>query len=300
MSSILARYLDPATLGRLAHRTLEPRGLVLGHLAGQHKSPLAGFAVEFAGHREYVPGDDLRHVDWRVYYRRDKYFVKQYEMETNLTCHLVVDASESMRYGEGDEQKLLYAARMTAALAKLVTAQSDRVSLAAFDEDVLTSVPAGNSPAQVLRFIDQLDALQPRRKTRLDECLHTLVGRMARREIVMVFSDFFTDLEALEPALQRLRYQKHEVVLFHVLHHDERTFRFDGQVRFRGLEGLEEVTTRPEELRALYLQALGSYLAQFDDVCRRNRVERVEVDTSRTMGDVLADYLNERSRIAVR
>ena len=116
----------------------------------------------------------------------------------------------------------------------------------------------------------------------------------------MVFSDFFTDLEALEPALQRLRYQKHEVVLFHVLHHDERTFRFDGQVRFRGLEGLEEVTTRPEELRALYLQALGSYLAQFDDVCRRNRVERVEVDTSRTMGDVLADYLNERSRIAVR
>lgn len=296
MSSILSRYLDPETLGRLANRSLEPRGLVLGHLAGGHKSPLAGFAVEFAGHREYVPGDDLRHLDWRVYYRREKFFIKQYEMETNLTCHLVVDASESMRYGEGDEQKLLYSSRAVAALAKLVTAQSDRVSMAAFDETVLTAVPAGNSPAQVLRFVDQLDKLEPRRKTKLEDCLNELVGRMARREIVMIFSDFFTDLDALEPALQRLRYQKHEVVLFHVLHHDELTFSFDGQVRFRGLEGLEELTTQPEELRALYLQALGRYIVQFDDVCRRNHVERIQVDTSRPVGDVLLDYLNERSR----
>jgi len=294
--SILARYLDPETLGRLGHRALEPRGLVLGHLAGSHKSPLAGFAVEFAGHREYVAGDDLRHLDWRVFYRRDKYFIKQYEMETNFTCHLVLDASESMRYGEGDEQKLLYAARMVAALAKLITGQSDQVSLAVIDESVKTVVPRSNSPAQVIRFAEQIDRIESRGGTKLDECLQELVGRMGRREIVMIFSDFFTDLAALEPVLQRLRYQKHEVVLFHVLHHDELAFEFEGQIRFRGLELPEELTTQPDQLRNLYLQALGEYVREFDEVCRRNRVERVPVDTSRTVGDVLTDYLNERSR----
>ena len=297
MSSILSRYLDPATLGRLSNRTLEPRGLVLGHLAGGHKSPLAGFAVEFAGHREYVAGDDLRHLDWRVFYRRDKYFVKQYEMETNLTCHLVLDASESMRYGEGDEQKLLFASRMVAVLAKLVTGRSDRVSMAAFDEQLITVVPASNSPSQVIRFANEIDRLEPRRTTQLESCITEFTGRPGRREIVMIFSDFLTDLEALEPALQRLRYQKHEVVLFHILHHDELTFRFEGQVRFRGLEGLEELTTQPDDLRSLYLQALAQYTNRFDDLCRANRVERVPVDTSRPVGEILADYLNERNRV---
>ena len=295
--SILSRYLDPQTLGRLAQRSLEPRGLVLGMLAGSHKSPLAGFAVEFAGHREYAPGDDLRHLDWRVYHRREKFFIKQYEMETNLTCHLVLDFSESMRYGEGDEQKMLYAARMAVILAKLITAQSDQVSLAALDEYVAGFLPPSSSPAQVIRFAEEIDRLEPRRGTKLDECLGQLVGRWGRREIVMIFSDFLTDLDALEPALQRLRYQKHEVVLFHVLHHDELTFHFDGQVRFRGLEGLEELTTQPEELRALYLQALGAHVARLDDLCRRNRIERVAVDTSLTVGDCLLDYLNQRHRL---
>jgi uncharacterized protein (DUF58 family) len=297
LSTILSRYLDPTTLGRLSNRTLEPRGLVLGHLAGSHKSPLAGFAVEFAGHREYVAGDDLRHLDWRVFYRRDKYFVKQYEMETNLTCHLVLDASESMRYGEGDEQKLLYASRMVAVLAKLVTGRSDRVSMAAFDEKLVSVVPASNSPAQVIRFANEIERLEPRRTTELEACITEFTGRTGRREIVMIFSDFLTDLDALEPALQRLRYQKHEVVLFHVLHHDELAFRFEGQIRFRGLEGLEELTTQPDQLRSLYLQALGRYVNRFDDLCRANQVERVPVDTSRPVGEILADYLNERSRV---
>jgi uncharacterized protein (DUF58 family) len=295
--SILSRYLDPDTLGRLAHRTLEPRGLVLGHLAGSHKSPLAGFAVEFAGHREYVSGDDLRHLDWRVYYRREKFFIKQYEMETNLTCHFVLDASRSMRYGDGDQEKLLYAARMIAALAKLVTGESDRVSLAVVDETIRTVVPPSNSPAQVIRFAEHIHNVEATSGTRIDECLQQLVGRMGRREIVMVFSDFFTDVALLEPALQRLRYQKHEVVLFHVLHHDELAFDFEGQIRFRGLELPEELTTQPDQLRRLYLDSLHAYLAEIDDVCRRNRVERVPVDTSRSVGDVLTDYLNERSKI---
>lgn len=295
--TILSRYLDPDTLGRLSNRALEPRGLVLGHLSGAHRSPLAGFAVEFAGHREYVTGDDLRHLDWRVFYRREKYFIKQYEMETNLTCHFVLDASESMRYGEDHEQKLLYAARMAAILSKLVTDHSDRVSFTVVDEGIVGVVPPSNSPAQVIRFAEQVDRIEPKRGTKLDEALNELVGRLGRREIVMVFSDFFCDLDKLEPALQRLRYQKHEVVLFHVLHHDEIAFDFEGQIRFRGLEIPEELTTQPDQLRNLYLQEFRAYVAQFDEICRRNRVERVPVDTRRTVGDVLTDYLNERSLV---
>jgi len=158
-------------------------------------------------------------------------------------------------------------------------------------------VPPSNSPSQVIRFVNEIDRLEPRRTTRLDSCLTEFTGRTGRREIVMIFSDFLTDLDALEPALQRLRYQKHEVVLFHILHHDELTFRFEGQVRFRGLEGLEELTTQPDDLRTPYLQALAQYTNRFDDLCRANRVERVPVDTSRQVGEVLADYLNERNKI---
>jgi uncharacterized protein (DUF58 family) len=293
--SILSRYLDPEVLGRLAGRSLEPRGLVVGTLAGHHKSPLSGFAVEFAGHREYVPGDDPRHIDWRVYYNRDKYFLKQYEMETNLVCHLVVDVSASMRYGEGNEQKLLAAAQLATTLGHCVVRQGDKVSLATFDEAVLAVVPPASSMAQIVRMTEHLDAIEPVRKTRMADCLADLAGRMRRREIVLVFSDFFTDLDQLEAALQRLRFAKHEVVLFQVLHHDELDFRFEGMVKFRGLETADELLTQPAELRKRYLEALGRFNDRFQAICHRNRVERVVVDTSRDRADVLIDHLNHRS-----
>lgn len=295
--SVLSRYVDPEVLNRLAGRTLEPRGLVVGTLAGHHKSPLSGFAVEFAGHREYVPGDDPKHIDWRVYFTRDKYFIKQYEMETNLVCHLVLDVSASMRYGDGDGQKLLSAARMATTLGYSVIRQGDKVSLATFDEEVLAFVPPSNTMAQVVRMTDRLDQIEPVRKTRLADCLVELAGRMGRREIVMVFSDFLTDLDALEKALQRLRFSRHEVVLFQTLHRDELEFPFEGNVKFRGLEGREELLTRPSELRKRYLAAVRQFNDRLEQLCLRNRVERVLVDTSRDRAEVLIDYLNHRSRL---
>jgi uncharacterized protein (DUF58 family) len=146
--TILSRYLDPTVLSQIAGRRIEPRGLVLGNLAGAHKSPLSGFAVEFAGHREYVVGDDPKHIDWRIYFTRGRYFVKQYAMETNLVCHFILDSSASMRYGEQSQQKMDYAARMIAALAHAVVRQSDKVSLAVFDEELRGIVPPpGSQPA---------------------------------------------------------------------------------------------------------------------------------------------------------
>jgi uncharacterized protein (DUF58 family) len=293
--SVLSRYLDPVTLGRVASRMLEPRGLVMGNLAGAHKSPLAGFAVEFAGHREYVPGDDPRHIDWRLYFTRDRYFIKQYEMETNFVCHLVLDVSASMRYGQDGQQKLDYAAKMASTLGFSIIRQNDKVSLATFDDRVRSFIQPSNSMAQIIRMTDHLDEIQPVEKTDMSACLTELAGRMQRREIVMIFSDFFTDLDRLESALQLLRFSQHEVVLFQTLHHDELSFSFDGMVRFDGLEVPDQLLTQTEDIRKAYLDEVAAHREQFDTLCLRNRIERVEVDTSRDMAEVLIDYLNTRS-----
>jgi uncharacterized protein (DUF58 family) len=294
--SVLSRYLDPAVLNKISGRSVTPRGLVMGNLAGAHKSPLHGFAVEFAGHREYNWGDDPKHIDWRLYFTRDKYFIKQYEMETNFICHLVLDVSASMRYGDEDQQKLLYAAQLAATLGYAIVRQSDKVSLSTFDDKVRGFIPPGNSAAQIHRMTEHLDEIEPREKTSMADCLTELIGRMGRREIVMIFSDFFTDVDALEPVLQRLRYQQHEVVLFHVLHHDEVSFEFEDMIKFVGLEVSEEILMQPSDLRAAYLAALERYTVRFEEICQRNRVERVPLDTSRGMGEALADYLTQRSR----
>jgi uncharacterized protein (DUF58 family) len=293
--SVLSKYVDPETLTRLAGRGLEPRGLVAGTLAGHHKSPFSGFAVEFAAHREYVPGDDPKHIDWRVYFTRDKYFIKQYEMETNLVCHLVLDTSASMRYGAGPQQKLLAAARMATTLGYSVIRQGDKVALATVDESVLDFIPPSNSMGQIVRMTERLDTVQPTRKTRLPECLLDLCGRFGRRSIVLVFSDFFTDVAQLEAALERMRYSRHEVVLFQVLHPNELEFRFEGNVKFRGLEVDEQLLTQPAELRRRYLEALARFNEKLEDACTRNKVERVVVDTGRDPAEVLVDYINARS-----
>jgi uncharacterized protein (DUF58 family) len=296
MSSLLARYLDPEVLNQVAQQPIDPQGLVIGNLAGAHKSPLSGFAVEFAGHREYVPGDEPKHVDWRVYFTRDKLFVKQYELETNYVCHLVLDVSASMRYGEGVQQKLLYAQRLVSTLAYSIVRQSDKVSLITFDDQLRASVPPSNSPSQVLRMTHRLDEVEPVEKTNVGPCLEAVAGRIGRREIVMVFSDFLGDLDSLELALQRLRYSQHEVILFQIMHHDELAFEFDGMVRFIGLEIPEELLTQPQDLRRAYLAAVERFNTRFEEIALRNRCERVLLDTGRQLGETLADYLTQRLR----
>ena len=295
--SILSRYIDAEVLGKVQGTPVKPRGLVMGNLAGAHKSPLHGFAVEFAGHREYVIGDDTRHIDWRVFYKRDKYFIKQYEMETNFTAHLVLDVSASMRYGEEQQQKMLYAAQMLTTLGYSIIKQSDRVSLSTFDDKICGYVPPGNSMAQVQRMTEHLDEIEPKEKTDMSECLSEVAGRTGRREIIMIFSDFFTDLDDLEKVLQRFRYQQHEVVLFQVLHHDELAFNFDGMIKFIGLEVPDEILMQPSELRKAYLAALNRFNDRFEEICQANKVERLLVDTSTGMGEFLFDYLNTRGLV---
>ncbi len=296
-ASVLSRYLDPEVLSHLVPRKIEPRGLVLGNLAGAHKSPMSGFAVEFAGHREYAWGDDPKHIDWRLYFTRDKYFIKQYEMETNFVCHMLLDVSASMRYGEGLEQKLQYAGQMATMLGYSIVRQSDKVSLATFDEQVQGFVPPSNSMAQIVRMTSHLDSIRPIQKTQMADCLAELSSRMGRREIVMVFSDFFTELEPLEQALQQIRFNRHELVLFQVMHHDELCFEFDGMVKFQGLEVAEDFLTQPDDVRQAYLEEVNRFNTRFEEMCQRNRIERVLVDTRRNMGELFIDYLNRRGML---
>jgi uncharacterized protein (DUF58 family) len=247
-----------------------------------------------------VPGDEPKHVDWRVYFSRDKLFVKQYELETNYVCHLVLDVSASMRYGEGVQQKLLYAQRLVSTLAYSIVRQSDKVSLLTFDDRLRASVPPSNSLSQVLRMTHRLDEIEPVEKTDVGPCLEAVAGRIGRREIVMVFSDFLGDLDSLERALQRLRYSQHEVILFQIMHHDELAFEFDGMVRFIGLEIPDELLTQPRDLRRAYLAAVERFNTRFEEIALRNRCERVLLDTGRQLGETLADYLTQRLRQARR
>ncbi len=181
MKSALSKYLEPEILAAMAQRPFRPQGLVVGNLAGAHKSPLSGFAVEFAGHREYSPGDDPKHIDWRVYYTREKLFVKQYELETNFVCHLILDVSASMRYGEGDQQKMLYGAKLATAMAYAVVRQSDKISLSTFDTALRGYVPPSNHLDQVIRMTEHLDSIKPESQTDLGACLNELESRIGRR-----------------------------------------------------------------------------------------------------------------------
>ena len=292
--AFMSKYIRPEVLTRISRIKFEPKGLVEGTLAGAHRSPFHGFAIEFAGHRDYVPGDDVRHLDWKVYYRHKKYLIKQYEMDTNLVCHLMLDVSASMRYGEGDAQKLLYAARMAVTLANLIVEQSDRVSLTTFDEKVVGSLAPSNSLAQLINMSEMLDEIKPVKKTHIGPALMDLAARAGRRAIVVILSDFFVDLEDLNQAVQRLRYDDHEVVLMQVLHNDEIEFDMPGTIRFVGLEDDREIDARPEDTRKAYLEAMAQFNGRIEEIANANQCERLVCDTSRDMAEIFADYLNAR------
>ncbi len=293
--AIMSKYIRPEVLTRIARIKFEPKQLVEGTLAGAHKSPFHGFAIEFAGHRDYVPGDDVRHLDWKVYYRHRKYLIKQYEMDTNLVCHLMLDVSASMRYGEGDTQKLLYASRMAVTLANLIVEQSDRVSLTTFDEHVVNSLAPSNSLAQIINMSEMLDLTEPVKKTHIGPSLMDLAARAGRRAIIVILSDFFVDLDDLNDAVQRLCYDNHEVVLMQVLHNDEIEFRMPGTIRFIGLEDNIEIDARPDDTRKSYLDAMGRFNDRFESIAKANQCERLVCNTSRDMAELFADYLHSRS-----
>lgn len=288
------RFLHPEAVKRISRMELRARHIVEGFLSGMHRSPYFGQSVEFLQHREYVPGDDLRHVDWKVWARQDRLYVKQFEEDTNLRCTFLVDVSKSMEYGNGPLNKYEYGCTIAGSLAYLVLRQQDAVGCWAFDEQVRARVPHRSKRNHLLTVVESLNVATPADKTDLSGVLKEAAETLPRRGMVVVISDFLSDLEGTIRGLKILRQRGHDVMVFHVLDDDELDFPFSGPMRFEGLELPQHLNCNPRALREGYLEALQAFLDELKRQCARNVVDYALLRTSQPLDAALATYLSNR------
>ncbi len=290
------KFLNPQTLARLKGLELRARTIVEGYVAGVHKSPYHGFSVEFAEHREYVPGDDLRYVDWKVFGKSDKFYLKQYEQETNLISYLVLDTSESMRY-QGPQaamSKLEYAQCVAASLAYLVLQQQDGVGLATFDTELRALVRPSSNPSHMKQLLHVMSESVPQKKTAMGAIFHDLAERLKKRGVVVVLSDLFDRVPEIVAGLKHFRHRRHEVIVFHVLDPAELEFPFQQTTLFKGLEALPEVLADPRTLRKAYLREFGRFLREVQQGCREQQIDYVQLRTDQPLDVALSAYLASR------
>jgi len=290
------KYFDPQTLAKLKNLRLRARHIVEGFVSGLHRSPHRGFSIEFAEHREYVPGDDPRYLDWKVYGRTDKYYLKQFEDETNLICYLVVDASESMAY-QGPASplsKLDYAKCLAAALGWLVLQQQDAVGLVTFDRQLRQILSPGGNSAHLQSLVQILEDTQPRGETASGPIFHDLAERFRSRGVVVVLSDLLDDTESLLAGLKHFRHRRHDVIVFHILDQAEVSFPFDEPTRFHGLEKLPSLPTDPRALRSAYLRELQVYLDALQRGFRQWTMDYERLITDQPLDAALSRFLATR------
>lgn len=288
------RFLHPEAIKRISRLDLRARHVVEGFLSGMHRSPYFGQSVEFLQHREYAVGDDLRHVDWKVWARQDRLYVKQFEEETNLRCTLVVDVSNSMVYGRGPLNKYEYACTLASSLAYLVLKQQDAVGCVAFDERIRTQVPIRSKRTHLQAVIDSLAVSEPRDKTAMYTIFRGIAESFPRRGMMVVVSDLLTDPDGTLKGLKLLRRRGHDVLVFHILDDDELDFPFAGPTRFEGLESLDVLNCNPRALRDGYLEALNAFLDRVRRDCARQTVDYALIRTSQPLDAALATYLSNR------
>lgn len=288
------RFLHPEAIARIARLELRARHVVEGFLSGRHNSPYFGQSVEFAQHREYTPGDDLRHVDWKVWGKQDRLYVKQFEEETNLRLTLLVDVSNSMRYGSGPLSKFEYAATIAVSLAYLAILQQDAVGCIAFDEAIRAVVPQLSKRNHLQAVIHALDVSDPANKTDVGDVLLEAAQSQPGRGMMVVVSDLLADREGLFKGLRMLRQRGHDVMVFHVLDDDELDFPFSGATRFEGLESDDSLNCNPRALREGYLAALGRFLDDVRRGCAGNTIDYDLIRTSQPLDAVLSKYLSNR------
>ncbi len=289
-------YSDPDVIARISDLTLRSRRLVEGAISGQHRSPFHGFNIEFASYREYTPGDDLRRLDWRVFARSDRHYVKQYEEESNARVNFVVDASASMNYRGATAvlSKFDYGATLVVSLAMLLARQQDPVGLVLFDEDATTVLPPSATQSQVTVMSGLLQKCVPARKTELGNLLRSLSGRVRRRGLLVIVSDLFTDLESVYDGLNRLRFLGHEVLVLQVLDRDETELPFDGPTVFRDIEGDEELFAEPGAFRQSYRRAMQEFLDGVGKECGSRGYDHVRFFNDEPLGHTLSSFLHAR------
>jgi uncharacterized protein (DUF58 family) len=288
------KYLDPLTLAKVSSLELQARLIVEGYLSGMHKSPYHGFSVEFAQHREYVPGDDIKHVDWKVYGRTGRFFLKQYEEETNLVCWILLDVSDSMRYGSGPVTKYDYACMAAAGLAYLVLHQTDSVGFVSFDDRIRRFLKPSSQPSHLKEVVHVMNEGASREKTHMAPLFHDLADRIARRALVFILSDMFDEVPEVLAGLKHLRHKRHEVVLWHILDQAELEFPFQEATLFRGLEQYPELLTDPRSLRRGYLAEVQAFVTELEKGCREQNIDYVQMRTETPLSVALSSYLAHR------
>jgi uncharacterized protein (DUF58 family) len=289
------RYLDPLTLAKVRGLELKARLIVEGYLSGQHKSPYHGFSVEFAQHREYVPGDDIKHIDWKVYGRTGRFYLKQYEEETNLVCWILLDVSESMKYGSVDGvSKFDYACMAAAGLAYMVLQQADAVGFVTFDQQVRSFQKPSSQPSHLKEIVRVMNQGAGREKSNMAPLFHDMAERINRRAIIFLLSDMFDEVPQLLTGLKHLRHKRHEVVLWHILDGAELTFPFQEATLFRGLEAYPELLTDPRSLRKSYLEQMEAFIHDLKRGCRDQNIDYLQLRTDTPLNVALSSYLSHR------
>lgn len=288
------RFLHPETIARISRLELRARQVVEGFISGMHRSPFFGHSVEFVQHRDYTPGDDIRHLDWKVWSKTDKYYIKQYEEETNLRASLVVDVSNSMHYGRGALNKYEYACTIAACVAYMLLRQNDAAGLITFDEDVRQVVPARSQHTHLDALVKAMDVSRPKDKTNIERILRRVAEKLPGRGMVVVVSDLLVDREPLFRGLEMLRHGRHDVLVFHVLDEDEMNFPFSGTTRFEGMEEVVDLLCDPRALRDGYLEALEEYLIEVRRGCAQKGIDYMLVHTQEYLDAVLSKFLHHR------
>ena len=291
------RFLQPEALKKLANLNLVARLVVEGFISGLHRSPYKGFSVEFSQHRAYSPGDDLKHLDWKVYARSDKYYIKQYEEETNLKAYILLDSSNSMSYKSNGISKFEYGCYLAASLAYLMIRQQDSVGLVVFDEAIREHVPPKSTATHLKVILGHLEGIKVGKQTNLSKTFHDLAERVRRRGLIIVISDLLADPAEVLRGLKHFRHRKHEVIVFHLLDHEELTFPFTRMTVFRDLETNERLSVDPNSIRREYLQAMREFLKEYKQGCYESNIDYLSVDPSVPFDLCLTSYLAKRQKV---
>lgn len=289
-------FLNPQVLARLAAIPLFSRRAMLGNVSGIHASPHRGASVEFAEYRRYVPGDDLRRLDWRAYGRSDRFYVKEFEADTNLRCCLVLDTSGSMSFGSTGITRIEYARRLAGSLAYLAVQQGDAVGLTCIAESIVQTIPAKRTPSHLRVMFDALEQATPHGETQLVSRLHELAETIRQRALIIVISDFFVDLGELRSAFEHLRFRKHDVALFHLLDPLELEFRFQRPMRFLDMEGGASIFAEPNEIVDRYQKALQEYLQGMKQATLETSVDYQRISIDEDYEQALLRFLVARTK----
>ena len=292
------KYLIPDIVSKISNMELRARLVVEGFIAGLHKSPFHGFSVEFAEHRQYLPGDETRYIDWKIYGKTEKYFIKQFEEETNLKSYLLLDISKSMDYAsEKNIKKIEYASYLASSLAYLLIKQRDAVGLITYDEDIKTYIPPHATKSYLKLILKELTLIKPEKKTYTLQSLDKIAEQIKRRSLIIVFSDFLDEPNKVISTLKHFRHNNHEIIVFHILDPLEVSFAFGKDAVFIDMESNEELTTQPFHIQKAYQNEMQKFINFYKKECLMNQIDYVLLETNTPFDIALFNYLRKRSKL---